>query len=332
MKNLRKQLVVAITLFISVIVGIAFLIIFSRENIEPKRVAVDEKLSYIVIKDEAQEKVAKKIFNEIENNLTKEGVDLKLKHSIIQELKPVSDEYKGLSDEIKDSISLYNIFNKDSNMASCLKERLGSYRCKDGIKRIVNLFKEKYEERISEAENKIISMTPDIVDDGKGNLFVGLENKNLRANASTVLKYVKEQIDKKESGCYEDAYRTYIMTFPTRYVQDKIISSGWSDAESRVSHGSRSREESYEAILTASIFNEGKICIHDLESPKCDIFIDKLLKDMEKVCSKARLAREKEQKEKERAQKEKERMDVINQEKRENFLKSRGINYSVVNY
>ena len=210
-------------------------------------------------------------------------------------------------------------------MASCLKERLGSYRCKDGIKRIVNLFKEKYEERISEAENKIISMTPDIVDDGKGSLFVELENKNLRANASTVLKYVKEQIDKKESGCYEDAYRTYIMTFPTRYVQDKIISSGWSDAESRVSHGSRSREESYEAILTTSIFNEGKICIHDLESPKCDIFIDKLLKDMEKVCSKARLAREKEQKEKERAQKEKERMDVINQEKRENFLKSRGI-------
>lgn len=332
MNKNSEQLLIVITTFIATAILTICIVFFSRERIEPKEVVVNEDFSYIVMKDVVQEKLAREIFNEIENNLTKEGVDLKLKHSMIQELSPVSDEYKGLSDEIKDSISLYNIFNKDSNMASCLKERLNSYRCKDGIKRIVNLFKEKYEERISEAENKIISMTPDIVDDGKGNLFVGLENKNLRANASTVLKYVKEQIDKKESGCYEDAYRTYIMTFPTRYIQDKISSSGWSDAESRVSHGSRSREESYEAILTVSIFNEGKICIHDLESPKCDIFIDKLLKDMDKVCSKARLAREKKQKEKERAQKEKERMDVINQEKRENFLKSRGINYSVVNY
>lgn len=46
---------------------------------------------------------------------------------------------------------------------------------------------------------------------------------------------------------------------------------------------------------------------------------------MEKVCSKARLAREKEQKEKERAQKEKEKLDALNQEKRDNFLKNRGM-------
>lgn len=321
MKKNNEQLLIVITTFIATVILIICIVFFSRERIEPKEVVINKNFSYIVIKDEAQKKLAREIFNEIENNLTKEGIDLKLKHSMIQELKPVSAEYEGLSDEIKDSISLYNIFNKDSNMASCLKERLNSYRCKDGIKRIVNLFKEKYEGRISEAENKIILMTPDIVNDGKGNLFVGLENKNLRANASTVLKYVKEQIDKKESGCYEDAYRNYIMTFPTRYVRDKIISSGWSNEESRISHGSRLREESYEAILTASIFNEGKICIHDLESPKCDIFIDKLLKDMEKVCSKARLARVKASE----AQKEKERIDALNQEKRENFLKSRGM-------
>ena len=332
MKKNSEQLLIVITTFIATVILIICIVFFSRERIEPKEIAVNKDFSYIVIKDEAQKKLAREIFSGIENNLTKEGIDLKLKHSMIQELEPVSDEYKGLSDEIKDSISLYNIFNKDSNMASCLKERLDSYRCKDGIKRIVNLFKEKHEEKLSEAENKIILMTPDIVDDDKGNLFIGFENKNLRANASTVLKYVKEQINKKEKGCYEDAYRTYIMTFPTSYVEDKISSSGWSSEKSRISQGSRLREESYEAILTASIFNEGKICIHDLESPKCDIFIDKLLKEMEKVCSKARLAREKEQKEKERAQKEKEKLDVINQEKRENFLKSRGINYSVVNY
>lgn len=325
MKKSNKELLITIAVFITTIISIILVVLFSRESIEPKKVVVNDGFSYIVMKDEAQEKLAREIFKNIENDLSKEGISLKLDHSLIQELEPVSDKYRGLSDEVKDSISLYKIFNDYPKMANCLRKKADGECCKDGIKRIINNFKEKYEEKLSEAENKIRSMTPDIVDDGKGNLFVGLENKNLRANASTVLKYVKEQIDKKESGCYEDAYRTYIMTFPTRYIQDKIISSGWSDAESRVSHGSRSREESYEAILTASIFNEGKICIHDLESPKCDIFIDKLLKDMEKVCSKARLAREKEQKEKERAQKEKEKLDVINQEKRNNFLKSRGM-------
>ena len=321
MENAKKQLISALTLLIIVIISIVSLIFFSRENIEPKKVVVDEKLSYIVIKDEAQNRLAREILKNIENNLSKEGVHLELGRSFIQELRPVDNKYKGLSDEVKDNISLYNIFNNNIKVASCLKGKTESEYCKESVRNIVNFLKEKREEKLSEAENKIRSMTPDIINDGKGNLFVGLENKNLRANASTVLKYVKEQIDKKESGCYEDAYRNYIMTFPTRYVQDKIISSGWSDEESRVSHGSRLREESYEAILTASIFNEGKFCIHDLESPKCDIFIDKLLKDMEKVCSKARLARVKESE----AQKEKERIDALNQEKRENFLKSRGM-------
>lgn len=328
MKKNSEQLLIVITTFIATVILIICIIFFSSERIEPKEIVVNKDFSYVVMKDVVQEKLAREILNEIENNLTKEGVDLKLKHSIIQELKPVSDEYKGLSDEIKDSISLYNIFNKDSNMASCLKERLGSYRCKDGIKRIVNLFKERHEEKKSETENKIILMTPDIVEDDKGHLFVGLENKNLRANASIVLKYIKKRIDEKESGCYEDIYRKHIMIFPTNYIQNKITSSKWSNVdniESRVHNDSRLKEESYEAILTVGLFNEGKICIHDLESPKCDIFIDKLLKEMEKVCSEKRIAKEKLQEEKEKAQEEKEKLDVINQEKRENFLKSRGM-------
>ena len=138
MQKNTKQLLATLTLFIVVIISIAILVIFLREHIAPKEVVVNKKLSYLVIKDEAQEKLAREIFKNIENNLTKEGVNLKLSHSIIQELKPVDNKYKGLSDEVKDSISLYNIFNNNIKVSSCLKGKIESEYCKESIKNIVN--------------------------------------------------------------------------------------------------------------------------------------------------------------------------------------------------
>ena len=322
MKNLRKQLVAAITLFISVVVGIVFLIFFLREWIEPKKVIVNDKFSYIVIKDEAKEKLAREIFKNIENNLSKEGANLKLNHSIIQELKPVDKKYKGLSDEVKDSISLYNIFNNNIKVSSCLKGKIESEYCKESIKNIVNFLKEKRKEKLSEAEKKIISMTPEIVEDKGGFPLIGLKDENLRANASTVLKYIKEQINKKEKGCYEDVYHKYVMDNLFKYIKvRKDEEYGAVNLFSYLKAHVPSNENSYEAILTVGLFNEGKICIHDLESPKCDIFIDKLLKDMEKVCREKRVAKEKAQK----VQEEQERVEALNQQKRDNFLKSRGL-------
>lgn len=154
MKNVKKELVASIVLFITVIISIAILVIFLCENIAPKEVVVDEKLSYIVIKDEAVEKLAREIFASIENNLTKEHFRFKLGNSLIQELEPVNDKYRKLPDEVKDSISLYNIFNNNSRIASCLKGRLDSYCCKDEIKRIIDFLKEKNERYFVEEREK----------------------------------------------------------------------------------------------------------------------------------------------------------------------------------
>ena len=86
MNKNSEQLLIVITTFIATIILIICIVFFSSERIEPKEVVINKDFSYIVIKDEAQKKIAREIFNEIENNLTKEGVDLKLKHSMIQEL------------------------------------------------------------------------------------------------------------------------------------------------------------------------------------------------------------------------------------------------------
>ena len=320
MKEGNKGLLFTVAVFILAMMSIVFVVFFSRERIEPKKVVVSEGFSYIVMKDEAQEKLAREIFLNIENDLNKEGISLRLDHSLIQEFEPVSDKYKKLSNEVKDSISLFNIFNNYPKMAHCLRGELNGYCCKDGIKRIINTFKDKDKEKISkaeqklsEAEQKIKSMTLDIRRGGESE-FIILKDENLRANASTILKYVKEQIDKKEKGCYEGTYHEHIMENPSQYVEDKIRAIGGVNTRAYVNMDSYKNEGSYEAVLTVSLFDEGKFCIHDLESPKCDIFIDKLLKDMEKVCREVRIIKE-----------AKEKIDARNQEKRENFLKSRGM-------
>lgn len=313
MKKNNKGLLFTVAVFIIAMMSIVFVIFFSRERIEPKKVVVSEGFSYIVMKDEAQEKLAREIFSNIENNLTKEGISLKLDHSLIQELEPVDNKYKKLPDEVKDSISLFNILNNYPKIANCLRGELNGYCCKDGIKRIINTFKDKDKEKISKAEQKIKSMTLDIRRGGESE-FIILKDENLRANASTILKYIKEQIDKKEKGCYEGTYHEHIMENPSQYVEDKIRAIGGVNTRAYVNMDSYKNEGSYEAVLTVSLFDEGKFCIHDLESPKCDIFIDKLLKDMEKVCREVRIIKE-----------AKEKIDARNQEKRDNFLKSRGM-------
>lgn len=319
MKNVKKELVASIVLFITVIFSMVLLVTLLRERIAPKEVVVDEKLSYIVIKDEAQEKLAREIFKNIENNLTKEGVNLKLNHSIIQELSPVDKKYKGLSDEVKDSISLYNIFNNNLNIASCLKGKLNSYSCKDRVKRIIGYFKGENKKSMSERERAALSITPIILYDDQDIPYIGLKDDNLRANASTITKYIKEKISEKEKGCYETTYRQYVMNDPFKYLAPSTEkeNSSYNFVLYLKAHAP-SNEASYEAVLVTGLFDEGKICINDLDSPKCDIFIDKLLKDMEKVCREKQIAEE--EKEKEEAMKE-----ALNQQKRDNFLKSRGL-------
>lgn len=138
MRDLKRELSTSIALFIAVIFAMVLLIAYSRENVEPKKIVVDENLSYLVIKDEAKEKLAREIVRGIENNLTKEGIHLKLGYSFIQELHPVDDEYKELSNEIKDRISLYKIFSSSMEISFCLKGRVDGEYCKEGLKEIIN--------------------------------------------------------------------------------------------------------------------------------------------------------------------------------------------------
>ena len=150
----KRELMSIIAKFIAIIIMMIFTVIFSTENITPKEVVVNEKLSYVVMKEKAREKLAREIFTSIENNLTKEHFRFKLNDSLIQELEPVNDKYRRLPDEVKDSISLYNIFNNNSKIASCLKGRLDSYCCRDEIKRIINFLKEKNERYFVEEREK----------------------------------------------------------------------------------------------------------------------------------------------------------------------------------
>ena len=59
MRDLKRELSTSIALFIAVIFAMVLLIAYSRENVEPKKIVVDENLSYLVIKDEAKEKLAR---------------------------------------------------------------------------------------------------------------------------------------------------------------------------------------------------------------------------------------------------------------------------------
>ena len=138
MRDLKRELSTSIALFIAVIFAMVLLIAYSRENVEPKKIVVDENLSYLVIKDEAKEKLAREIVRGIENNLTKEGIHLKPGYSFIQELHPVDDEYKELSNEIKDRISLYKIFSSSMEISFCLKGRVDGEYCKERPKEIIN--------------------------------------------------------------------------------------------------------------------------------------------------------------------------------------------------